>query len=151
MTASVREYSMIGMAMPNSASIQALFAAGLPAGTKFFLVAAIPVEDPQSILSSDSGNAPDTTETNDAIDQAESAKLARLVRALQKVEPNDTRKVISGLAIGHHRRGLAAVRGNDCRDREGWCESHRSARSGAGGTARPLMAIQNPSSGGRLG
>jgi hypothetical protein len=80
--------------MLSNTSIQALFAAALPAGTRFFLVAAIPVDDPLSITSTDRVTASATTEASSPTDHEEAAKLARLVRALQKVEPNDTRKVI---------------------------------------------------------
>lgn len=82
--------------MLSASSIEALFAAGLPPGTKYFLVAAIPVDGPQTIVSIDSGGVPPVATAKGAIDE-DSAKLSRLIAALQKVEPNDTRKAILDL------------------------------------------------------
>src|ERR1700722_13882868 len=76
--------------MLTDASIQALLSEGLPAGTRWFLVAAIPVEGPMSLTPVSEATAP----ADAATDHAAAAKLARLITALQKVEPNDTRKVI---------------------------------------------------------
>jgi hypothetical protein len=76
--------------MLTDTSIQALLSGGLPAGTRWFLVAAIPVEGPMSLTPLSEANAG----ADVATDHAAEAKLARLITALQKVEPNDTRKAI---------------------------------------------------------
>jgi len=76
--------------MLTDTSIHALLSGGLPAGTRWFLVAAIPVEGPTSLGPANTANA-----AADAVsDQVAAAKLVRLIQALQKVEPNDTRKVV---------------------------------------------------------
>jgi hypothetical protein len=74
------------MEMLTDTSVQALLAGGLPAGTRWFLVAAIPVEGPASLGPAAAADA--------ITDHLANPKVERLIQALQKVEPNDTRKVI---------------------------------------------------------
>ena len=86
--------------MQTQSSLQALLSAHLPAGTKFFLVAAVPLDDPASLLAA---GVPETATAPSGVsnpaEQPDTAKLDRLVAALQKVEPNDTRAVVMKLLL----------------------------------------------------
>jgi hypothetical protein len=82
--------------MPDDVSINALLSGVLPPGTRWFLVAAFPVDGPSSLAPASKADA-----TPDAVAAyATTAKLERLIHALQKVEPNDTRKVILDELLG---------------------------------------------------
>ena len=90
--------------MPLDALIQSLLTAPLPAGGRWFLVAAVPIDEPSSLIPEGSANAsgtkgPERDEKNKALNYEESAKIERLVQAIQKVELNDTRKVVLKLLL----------------------------------------------------
>jgi hypothetical protein len=84
--------------MSPDASLKAMLTASLPKGTKWFLVAAIPIDDALSV-----SPATETLGSSVAIsgqsappqsDGVEQMKLDRLIDALQKDELNDSREVV---------------------------------------------------------
>ena len=77
--------------MFDASMIQSLLKGTLPAGARLFLVAAIPIDAP---LPADAAGKTSVVEEGIPGDHRANARLVRLIEALQKVEPNDTRKVI---------------------------------------------------------